>query len=218
MTLKFAISFALAVSLCGAAPVYYLGTGQNGAQTQVDVNHTSTWLFTPNIAFDLGGGLFQMKDGPKTSADIVLSVFLGSDATGTLLGAVSLTHTDFCAQVNHCNQFDSHQFFFDNPIHLAPGVTYFGELTSVAADAQTQAYFIKEESNISDRTGTPIDPQPIGSNSNAAEPASMVLTGLGFLICGIGPRFRRRTRASITARSAGRRRPKSAFLLPTGSR
>ncbi len=197
MLLRFALCFALLVSLCSAAPIIaYLSTGQTGDQTQLDINHASTWLFTPNVAFDLGGGLFEMKDGSKTWADIGLSLFLGSDTSGQLLGSSSLTHATFCAQVSKCNQFNYHQFFFDTPIPVVPGVTYFAALTSTAADAQKEAYFIKAETFISDQTGTAIDPQPIGdSTANTPEPVSMVLTGLGLLVCGAGPRLARRKEA-----------------------
>ena len=189
MALKVLGLFALVVSLCGASPIYYLETGQTGAQTQIDVNHTSTWSFTPNISFDFGGGLFVMKDGSKTSAQLALSLFQGSDATGPLLGSAGLTHTEFCAEVTNCGQFKYHQFFLDTPIPLVSGMTYFAALTSAAADVQNQAYFIKSDTFVSDQNGTAIDPQPIGSNASAPEPDSIVLMGLGLLICGIA--FRR---------------------------
>ena len=108
MALKFTFAFLLAVSLCGATPIYYLQTGQTGAQTQIDVNHTSTWLLTPNIDFDLGGGLFVMKDGSNTSARVTLSIYQGNDDNGPLLGSAWLTHADFCTQVTNCGQFKYH--------------------------------------------------------------------------------------------------------------
>ena len=71
---------------------------------------------------------------------------------------------------------------------MVSGTTYFAALTSTAPDVQSQAYFIKNDTYISDRSGTAIDPQPTGSNVSAPEPGSVVLIGLGMLVCGIGHR------------------------------
>ena len=147
---------------CHAVSVYYLATGQTGAQTQIDVNHTSSWLLTTNVNFDLGGGLFTMKDGSSTSDTISLKVYLGSDATGTLLTTLTLTHTTFCSQTGNCGQFAMHQFLFPTAVSLTSGTTYFATLTSSAPDVQSQAYFIKNDTYfISDINGTPISIQPV---------------------------------------------------------
>ena len=52
-------------ALGSAAPIYYLSTGQTGAQTQIDIAHTSSWLLNPNVDFSFAGGLFTMKAGGK---------------------------------------------------------------------------------------------------------------------------------------------------------
>ena len=76
--MKLCGAFLWLVVQCGASPIYYLATGQTGAQTQIDVNHTSSWVMTPNVNFDLGGGLFTMKDGSSTSATVNLSLIKAS--------------------------------------------------------------------------------------------------------------------------------------------
>ncbi|HUS07219.1 MAG TPA: PEP-CTERM sorting domain-containing protein [Bryobacteraceae bacterium] len=180
--MKLTTSFLFLASLCNAGPVYYLATDQSGAQTQIDVNHTSTWLLTPNVAFDFGGGLFTMKDGSGTSANVTLSFYQGVNASGTLLGTVPLTVTSFCAQVSNCGQFAFHQFFFATPIPMAAGTTYFAALTSPALDTQSTAYFIKNNTYfISDQAGTAIQPSPV-SFTAVPEPASLALVGFGSLL------------------------------------
>jgi hypothetical protein len=169
---------------CGAAPLYYLATGQTGAQTQIDVAHTSTWLMTPNIDFDFGGGLFTMKDGSATFETVLLSLYQGTDASGSPLGSVNLSHATFCSQVANCGQFDYHQFFLGVPVSLIAGTTYFAALTSPAVDTQSQAYFIKSSTYfISDQAGAPTDPQPVTfgdpPTSPVPEPQSAVLLGIG---------------------------------------
>ena len=98
-----------------ATPIYYLATGQTGAQTQIDLNHTSSWVITPNIDFGFNGGLFTMKDGSSSSADQTLSVYKGSDATGVLLRAVTLKQSVFCAQAATAASFRHTSFYSPAP-------------------------------------------------------------------------------------------------------
>src|SRR6267154_6384294 len=95
---KILISLISLSALCNASPIYYLTSGQTQAQTQIDVAHTSTWLLDPNVNFDFAGGLFTMKAGGSIADDITLSLYAGSDNSGTLLGSVTLTPLQFCAQ------------------------------------------------------------------------------------------------------------------------
>lgn len=198
-----AMSLVLA-SVCVAGPIDYLATNQIGAQTQVDVAHTSTWLFTPTIDFVFGGGLFDMKDGSNSSDNLQFSLFQGSDATGLLLDSVSLTHATFCGQVTDCNQFALHQFFIAPPLLLTTGTTYFAQLTSLAPDTQNTAYFIKSTSYfIANQTGVPVVPSPIGGAGGAGggaptatpEPATFMLIGLGLGACAF---FKRRKLCKTT--------------------
>src|SRR5213080_1044754 len=98
------VAFLYFALQCGASPLplYYLATGQTGAQTQIDVNHTSTWEMTPDINFAFGGGLFTMKDGSSSTDDVILSLYEGVDASGLLLESIDLTNSMFCGQVGNC--------------------------------------------------------------------------------------------------------------------
>jgi len=170
-------------SVGSANPIFYIATDHTGAQTQVDVEHTPTWTFTPIADFTFGGGLFERKEGRSTSADLHFSLYQGSDASGVLLGSLSLTESAFCAQVSNCGQFQLHQFL-TSAIPLVTGTTYFAQLTSGAVDTQDEAYFIKSVSYfIADINGDPVGDSPIGGGVSASvianpEPSSMVLLGL----------------------------------------
>jgi len=189
--LKMALFLFSLSGLSSAATILYLSTGQTGAQTQIDIAHTSTWLLTPNVDFSFAGGLFTMKAGGSAVDDLTLSIYLGSDTTGTLLSSVTLTSTQFCAQAA-CGQFATHQFLFSAPVALTTGTTYFAALSSNAPNTQSQAYFIKSDNSfVSDINGTPITPSPIDQGSTAAtpEPATIMLGGLAL----VGILFRKRT-------------------------
>ena len=183
--MKLCPAFLCLALQCGASPIYYLATDQTGAQTQIDVNHTSSWEMTPNINFDFAGGLFTMKDGSSTSATVILTLYQGIDATGSVLASLNLTHATFCAPpVGNCGQFATHQFFFATPVPLVPGTTYFAALTSSAADVQSLAYFIKNNSFfISDVDSVAIPPQPVAFGAPAVlptpEPSPLPLLGIG---------------------------------------
>jgi len=188
--LKLALFTISLSTLSNAATFLYLNTGQTGAQTQIDIAHTSTWLLTPNVDFLFDGGLFTMKAGGSVAADINLSIYLGPDNTGTQLASITLTSTQFCTQAA-CGQFNTHQFLFTTPVALTTGTTYFAELTSSAVNTQSQAYFIKSDTSfISDLNGTAITPSPIDQAITATpEPATIMLGGLVL----VGIAFKKRT-------------------------
>jgi len=190
MKLRLILGVSLLASLCNAAPTYYLATDQTGGQTQIDINHTSTWLLEPNVDFSFGGGLFTMKAGNNASAFVTLSLYEGTDASGPLLGSAALTNAVFCGQVGNCGSFDKHTFSFANPILLDSNLSYFARLTSNATDVQSKAYFIKSGSFISDVNGNAIIPQPIGDVATP-EPATIGLLALGFGFIAI-PQIRRK--------------------------
>src|SRR6185369_6774101 len=70
-----------------AQGTYYLYLDQTGAQTQIDVTHTTSWYITVlSGSFVFGGGHFQMKKGSSASANGSLTLYQGSNTTGTVLG------------------------------------------------------------------------------------------------------------------------------------
>jgi hypothetical protein len=172
-----------------------LATDQTGGQTQIDVNHSSTWLLNPSFSFDLGGGLFVMKAGNSVATTVTFTLYQGTDTTGAVLTSTTFNSTQFCAQVGNCGTFAFHPFFFTTPVALAAGTNYFGALTSAAPDVQSQAYFIKSDSFFaSDITGTPVVPSPFDAPSGPAptpESSSLFLMSAGLGALGIMIRRRK---------------------------
>jgi len=194
MKLRLIMGVSLLVSLCNAAPAYYLATDQTGGQTQIDVTHTSTWLLEPNVDFSFAGGLFIMKAGNSASASVTLSLYQGNNDAGPLLGSVALTNAAFCSQAANCGSFAQHAFLFTNPILLDSDLNYLAKLTSTAPDVQSKAYFIKSKTFfMSDVNGNAINPQPIGelAATETPEPATMGLFAFGFSLIAI-PHVRRK--------------------------
>jgi hypothetical protein len=173
---------------------YYLATDNTGAQTQIDVNHSSTWVLNVGTTFDLGGGLFSMKAGNSATDTVSFNLYSGSDATGTLLASVTLDNATFCAQAANCGTYVFHQFFI-SPVTLLSGQTYYAALTSSAPDTQSQAYFIKSDTFfVSDENGTPVVPSPLGPGpvTETPEPSTVMLSGLGLVMLGfLGRKVRR---------------------------
>ena len=61
VSLGLAFAFIVNASAQGLLqkPTYFITTDQTGAQTQIDVNHTSLWVVTtPNADIDIFGGAF----------------------------------------------------------------------------------------------------------------------------------------------------------------
>ena len=78
-----------------AQSTYYLWTGQSGAQTQVDINHKSSWYITvaTGSSFTFGGGKFDIKKGSRTSASISLKLYQNNSA-GALLAIKTVSASD----------------------------------------------------------------------------------------------------------------------------
>lgn len=148
--------YLAAASVVWTAPIqaasYYFSTDITGAQTQIDVNHTSLWVTTPGGNVDILGGIFTMKAGSSASADITFSLYAGNLnltqlATATALVSKTLTYAQFAAQTPNAGQFEFHAFDVatpSSPYTLTGGQTYTAVLSSTAADAQNRAYFIKD--------------------------------------------------------------------------
>ena len=186
----------LLVSLPCVASVW-VQTGQTNAQTQIDLNHSSTWQFTPVQQFTFSGGRFTMKDGSQTFATISLSVYEGLGTNGVLLAQVTQTNAEFCAGTTNCQNFSLHIFNLGS-VAMQVGRNYFIALTSTAAaDKQSEAYFIKGPNQISfvDPNGNPYVPPPAYFGS-VPEPGMAGLLGLSGAMIGLVA-YRRNRRAPI---------------------
>lgn len=169
------------------AAAYYFSTDITGAQTQIDVKHTSLWVTTPGGNVDILGGIFTMKAGSNASVAITFSLYAGNlnltqVASATALVSQTLTYAQFAAQTPNAGQFEFHPFDVatpSSPYTLTGGQTYTAVLSSTANDVQSQAYFIKDSGLMYLR-----DPNNLSTAINPAsvpEPSAawLLLVGLG---------------------------------------
>ena len=123
-----------------AQTLSYIYTGQTGAQTQIDIAHTTTWNI--NVAGGttllMGGAKVTMKRGLATTATATFACYAGTTATGTPLASKTLQPSDFTGSYQQIT------FAFSPQLTLQPG-SYICTMTSTAPDVQSKAYFIKGE-------------------------------------------------------------------------
>lgn len=178
----------------GASAVpYYVTSGQTNANTQIDAAHQSAWLFAigAGAVMELGGGNLTIKRGPQTVLPIVLSLYLGADATGLLLDTVAV------APGAVAQSYSPVWFAFAAPVELAGGLSgasYFLALTSTTGDAGRTQYFIKGEETTTlylQGGGTP----SILANEPVPTPEPLTAAMLGAGLVGLGLALRRRMEA-----------------------
>lgn len=134
--IAYGLAGMLVATSASANEYFAVQTGISGAQTQIDLAHTSTWAFTTGLAWEFGGGTFVMKRGPNSAADVLLSIYEGSNS-GTPVGSIDLGPSAFT------QSFGNVQFLFSTPLVLDANSQYYVDLTSTAADTANFQYFIK---------------------------------------------------------------------------
>jgi uncharacterized repeat protein (TIGR01451 family) len=182
-----ALILLLPVTATTAAAQSYIYTGQSGAQTQIDVNHTSSWYVQVSAGntMTLGGGKFHMKKGPTATGSVTLTLYANGPG-GTQLATVTL------GVANFGSSFAETVFNFSSAPVLSAG-TYYASLTSNAVDNQNQAFFIKGATNaiISQDGVTPVSgggttAAPEAANFSLAKSASATAMVSGTITYTIG--------------------------------
>jgi hypothetical protein len=177
------LTLAATSALSASTNYLYVETDQTGANTQIDANHTSSWNFTALSDWVLGGGLFTMKQGSKTSLDIYFTLSTTGSADVVLHPSITGSTSQFTQQWGQIN------FSFTPVVTLIPNAYYTLTLHSTSPDTQSQAYFIKgNTSNYGFETidGTPLDPSEYADGFVAAvpEPGTWLLAagGIGLVL------------------------------------
>ena len=187
---RFAVLLAAVFAPAAHATSFYLvTTNMQGAQTQIDNFHTSSWLFGTGNEWDLGGGVFFMKDGSASQG----ATYLTLKSEGVFLSQVMLTQENFNTQNSSSQSFSPVSYLFPTAIHLEANKTYTLALTGPGIpDQQSDAYFIKGYDTASfyaDPDPASQNPIPAGNlaatvqstvaDTSTPEPSSWILIGLG---------------------------------------
>lgn len=121
---------------------YAVTTGTGGTADQIDVDHSLAWTFTAISGWYFAGGNFDMKDSSSSTGSLTLSLYQGTNSSGTLDRTLTLTQSQFCtAHGGTCTNFAMTQFGF-SLYNLTNGATYYAQLTSTALDSSTTSYYI----------------------------------------------------------------------------
>ncbi len=172
----------------------FVSTGQSNANVQLDVAHTQHWTYTlSSDVSGIDGGLFTMKRGTSTSADITFVIFQGEyqnflDNNYTALFSKTLSSSSFSQSYNEV-------MFQDAAFNLVAGQTYTGVLYSSTPDAGSTQYFIKGDvttlqfvngAGDAVSTGSTFDMNPTTTTTTRVipEPASlaMLLSGAALML------------------------------------
>lgn len=189
--------------LCQADTVYYfVTTNHTHAQVQLDVSHTSSWTFSPNADILLGGGKFIMKEGSSV-LDTTWSAFQVWEGPqgGTLRAGETLSKTEF--EAAHPGGNDGTFGQLPVPYYVIPTFTLLGghsytiTLTSNAADAGSQQYFIKDPTHAAFQDGSGnflTTPPPVYNGPplvpEVPEPSTWVLMAGGVGLLAISRKYR----------------------------
>jgi PEP-CTERM motif len=125
---------------------YYLVTTDiSGARMELDNTHSGIWLFQAASTWNVLGAKFWMKEDQGATAATVLALWEGLPSSGSKVTEKQLSHTDFCAQVSNCQQFDEHDYQFPSQYTLTSGLTYTLVLSSDVQASGSQQYSLKSD-------------------------------------------------------------------------
>ncbi|MDX2035043.1 MAG: PEP-CTERM sorting domain-containing protein [Isosphaeraceae bacterium] len=153
-------------------------TDQTGANTQIDIDHTTIYNFYVLPGQSVTGilGDFTIKRGSKTTEPITFSLWSGVDGLGTRLASISL------AASSVSQSYESRIFDLD-PLGapLGPG-SYSVQLSSMTGDQGSRQYFFKGgRFQSSDPAAVSTVPPPSGGGTPPAvpEPSTVLSAALG---------------------------------------
>lgn len=181
---------------------WYITTDHTGAQTQIDTNHLSSWIFgvpTNMAGIEIWGGDFIMKDGPRTDESLTFSIYFGAltpadlfAGTNTPFATAVLSNAEFKLQNSTDQQYNPVILSFTDiygsnaPVLLNPSITYTAALTSAAMDVASHQYFIKG-----------------GNLEFVPEPSTYALMGLGVVALILMHLHHRKARRSDRGKEGG---------------